>query len=235
LAAEKEELEKQVKDLQSDLETSKLSRSDTQLFLQEVISTNDKGLSIRKSFFSLVGTIQEMQQNLSLNKKVLNQQKEELHMMMEVRRKVSEYQKQTKADQVKKFSLMELKRFQVILNSGENLMEEAGGIISDAKKECDRIWESVSTLIDEARLPRVDKSRTISSDDVRMEMVETTHRAKRETLQHLKELIWEDIKLLLVDEIRSQTQIEAWSAGAEVNIRKRIMKSVCQSNLMVEG
>ena len=72
MAIEKEELKKQVKDLQSDLETSKLSRSDTQLFLQEAISANDKGLNIRKSFFSLVGTIQEMQQNLLLNEKVLN-------------------------------------------------------------------------------------------------------------------------------------------------------------------
>ena len=72
LATEKEELEKQVKDLHADLETSKLSRADTQLFLQEVVSANDKGLNIRKSFFSLVGTIQEMQQNLLLNEKVLN-------------------------------------------------------------------------------------------------------------------------------------------------------------------
>jgi len=60
LAAEKEELKKQVKDLQSDLETSKLSRLDTESFLQEVVSANDKGLNIRKSFFSLVGSIQEM-------------------------------------------------------------------------------------------------------------------------------------------------------------------------------
>ena len=102
-------MKKQVKDLQSDLETSKLSRSDTELFLQEVVSANDNGLNIRKSFFSLVGTIQEMYQNLLLNEKVLNQQNEELHTMMEVRRKVSEYQKHTKADQVKRFSLMELK------------------------------------------------------------------------------------------------------------------------------
>lgn len=114
-------------------------------------------------------------------------------------------------------------------------MEEVGGIISDGKKECDRIWESTSTLIDEARLPRVDKSRTISSEDARMEMVETEHRAKKETLQHLKELRWEDIKLLLVDEIHSQTWIEAWTTGAEVNIWKRIMKSICQSNVMLEG
>lgn len=110
LASEKEELERQVKDLQSNLETSKLSRSDAQLFLQEATSTNDKGMNIRKSFFSLVvGTIQEMHQNLSLNEKVLNQQKEELHTMMEVRRKVSEYQKKTQADQVRRFSLMQLK------------------------------------------------------------------------------------------------------------------------------
>lgn len=68
-----------------------------------------------------------------------------------------------------------------------------------------------------------------------MEMIETEHREKNETLQHLKELRWEDIKLLLVNEIFSQTQIETQTAGVEVNIQKRIMKSVCQSNLMLEG
>jgi len=34
---------------------------------------------------------------------------------------------------------MELKRFQVILDSGENLIDEAQGIISEAKRDCDRI------------------------------------------------------------------------------------------------
>lgn len=94
-----------------------------------------------------------MYQNLLLNEKVLNQQKGELHSMAEIRRKISEYQKQRGEDQVKRFSLMELKRFQVILNSGESLMEEAQGIISDAKKECDRIWESSCAMISEAGLP----------------------------------------------------------------------------------
>lgn len=93
LATRKEGLEKQLKDLQSDLKTSKLLRSYTQLFLQEAISANEKGLSICKSFFILLGTIQEMHHNLSLNEQLLNNQKEELHMMMEVQRNVSEYQK----------------------------------------------------------------------------------------------------------------------------------------------
>ena len=68
---------------------------------------------------------------------------------------------------------MELKRFQVILNSGENLIEEAGSIISDAKKKCDRMWESAGTLIDEVGLPRMEKSQTIASEYSRMEMIET--------------------------------------------------------------
>ena len=88
MAAEKQELEEQVKDLCADLETSKLSSADTQLFLQEAISANDKGLSIRKYFFRLVGTIQEMYQNLLRNEEKLNLQKEELHTMREIRRKI---------------------------------------------------------------------------------------------------------------------------------------------------
>jgi len=171
LAAEKEELEGQVKDLSADLETSKLSKSDAQLFLQEEISANDKGLSVRKSFSRLTGTIQEMYQNLLPNEEKLNLQKEELRTMREVRRKVSEYQKQTQADHIKRFNLMELKRFQVILNSGENLMEEDESINLEGKKECDKIWESTGTLMDEVRLPRIEKLRTSSYEDSWMESV----------------------------------------------------------------
>ena len=40
---------------------------------------------------------------------------------------------------------------------------------------------------------------------------------------------------MLVDETRLQTRIESWSTGAEVSMRKKIMKSVCQSSLTLEG
>jgi len=72
-----EELKKQVESLQSDLATSKLLRSDTELFLKEASSANEKGLMARKSFYDLMGSVQEMYQNLLLNEKVLNQQREE--------------------------------------------------------------------------------------------------------------------------------------------------------------
>ena len=150
VAAENEELKKKMKDLQYDLEASKLLRLDTKSFLQEATSAHEKGINIPKLFFSLVGSIQEMYQNLLLDEKVLTHHKEELHSMIEISRRVSEYQKQKAADQVKCFSLIELKRFQVMLNSGESLMEEAQGIIANAKKECDRIWESSCAIIAEA-------------------------------------------------------------------------------------
>jgi len=196
---------------------------------------NDKGLSVHKSFSRLAGTIQEMCQNLMHNEEKLNLQKEELRAMREVRRKVSEYQKQAQADHIKRFNLMELKRFQVILSSGENLMEEAGSIISEAKKECDKIWESAGSLMDDVRLPRIETLRTSSSDDSWIEAVEARYREKKEALQRVKELRWEDIKVLLIDEVRSQTRIEMWTTGVEMSIQKRVMKSVCQSNLTLEG
>lgn len=224
-----------MENLRADLETSKLSRADAQSFLQEEFLTNDKGLSIRKSFFSLVRTVQGMHQDLLRNEEMLNQQKEELCTMKEVRRKVSKYQKQKQADQIKRFSLMELKRFQVILSSRENLVDEGGGIISDAKKECNRIWELESALIEEAGLPQIEKLKTISSENSWMEAIEATHRAKRENMQQIKYLRWENIKTMLVDKTCLQTRIESWSARAEISVRKKIMKSVCQSNLTLEG
>ena len=82
-----------MEDLRVELENSKLSRVDTRAFLQEEFLTNDKGLDIRKSFFSLVETIRGMHQDLLRHEELLNQLKEELHTMKEVRRKVSEYQR----------------------------------------------------------------------------------------------------------------------------------------------
>ena len=82
-------------------------------------------------------------------------------------------------------------------------MEEGRSIISEAKKECDKIWESAGTLMDEAGLHRIEKLKTSSSEDSWMETVEAGHREKNETLQHLKELRWEDINFLRVNEVRS--------------------------------
>ena len=54
-------------------------------------------------------------------------------------------------------------------------MEEAQGIIADAKKECDRIWESSCAIITEAELPRIEKSKIIAPGDSRIEMMENEH------------------------------------------------------------
>lgn len=55
--------------------------------------TNDKRLDVRILFFSLIRTTQEMHQDLLRNEELLNLQKEEVHTLKEIRRKVSEYQK----------------------------------------------------------------------------------------------------------------------------------------------
>lgn len=181
-----EELKKQVESLQSDLVASKFSRLDTELFIKEALSANERGLMIRRSFYDLMGSVQEMHQNLLLNEKMLNQQREELLSIAEIWRKVSEYQKQRKADQVKRFSFMELKRFQVILNSGENLMDEAQGIISEAKRDCDRIWESSYVVMSETGLPRIQKSEVIMPSDSKLETMEKEHQDKEMFVQQLK-------------------------------------------------
>lgn len=151
--------------------------------------------------------------------------------MKEVRRKVSEYQRHNQADQIKHFSLMDLKRFQAILSSGENLVEEEEGIISGEKKECHKIWESASALLKEAGMPQIGRWESIPTKSSWIEAMETTHQEKKESLRQVKDLRWENFKSILVDETRLQTKIESWSSGAEVSMRKKIMKGVCQSSL----
>ena len=73
---------------------------------------------------------------------------------------------------------MELKRFQVILDSGENLMDEAQEIISEAKRDCDRIWDSSYDVMSETRLPRIEKSEVVMLGDSKLEMVEKEHQEK---------------------------------------------------------
>lgn len=133
------------------------------------------------------------------------------------------------------FSVMELKHFQATLNFGENLSEEAGGIIADAKKECRRIWESVCALIEETRLPQIERLETILSESSWVEAMEGAQQAKRENIQQIKYLRWEDVKSILVDETCLQTRIESWSTRAEISLQKKIMKGVCHSNYTFEN
>ena len=69
---------------------------------------------------------------------------------------------------MKKFSFMELKRFQIILDSGETLMDEAREIISEAKRDCDKIWDSSCDVMSEARLPRIEKSEIVMPNDSKL-------------------------------------------------------------------
>lgn len=117
---------------------------------------NDKGLGIRRTFFGLIGSIQGMHQELLRNEELLDQQTEELHTLKEAQRKIVEYPKQHQIAKIKYFSLMELKHFQVMLSFGENLIEEAGSIISDVRKECHKIWEAARVLTEEARLTQIE-------------------------------------------------------------------------------
>ena len=81
---------------------------------------------------------------------------------------------------------MELKRFQVILDSGENLMDEAQGIILEEKKDCDRIWESSCAVMSETGLPRIEKSEVIMPNNSKLETIEKEHHDKEMVVQQLK-------------------------------------------------
>ena len=114
-------------------------------------------------------------------------------------------------------------------------MDEAQEIISEEKRDCDKIWDSSYDVMSETGLPRIEKSEMIMPGDSKLETMEKEHQDKEMAIQQLKEVGWNAIKTLLVDEIHSQTLIKTWTSGTEVNLRKKVMKSVCRENLMFEG
>ena len=71
--------------------------------------------------------------------------------------------------------------------------------------------------------------------DSNLEAMEKEHQDNEMAIQQLKEVGWNVINMLLVDEIHSQTLIKTWTSGTKVNLRKKVMKSVCRENLMLEG
>ena len=83
---------------------------------------------------------------------------------------------------------MELKRFHVILDSGENLMDEAQEIISEAKRDCDRICDSSYNVMSETGLPRIEKSEVVMPGDSKFETVEKEHQDKEMAIQQLKDV-----------------------------------------------
>jgi hypothetical protein len=171
-----------------DLEKSRVSRADMDSFLQEALSANDRGLSIRKAFLSLIENVQSLYQGLLHNEELLNQQAEELHAAKGARRKIAEYQKKHRVDNIKRFSLMELKHFQIMLNAGENLTEEAGNAIAEARKECHRVWDAAKALTERAGLARIEGPETTPPENLWKEAAEALHQAKEQDLKQIREL-----------------------------------------------
>ena len=155
MATAKQDLQEQVDCLRDDLEKAGSSKVELQSFLQEALLANDKGIDTRVLFFSLIKNTQELHLDLLRNEELLSQQKEELRSMKEIRKKVAEYQRRNQIDQIPQFSAMKLKSIQIDLSAGEDLNAEACGVISNAKKECRRIWNSANAMIEEAGLPRI--------------------------------------------------------------------------------
>lgn len=177
-----------MEDLHLDVEKSRISRADMDSFLQEALSANDRGLSVRKDFLSLIENIQDMYQGVLHNEELLNQQAEELHTAKGARRKVAEYQKKHRVEHIKRFSLMELKHFQIMLNTGENLTEEAGNAIANARKECHRIWDAAKALTEKAGLARIEGPKTTPPENLWTEAAVTLHQTKEQNLKQIKEL-----------------------------------------------
>jgi len=165
--------------------------------LQEALSVNDNALGIRRTFLGLIKNIQGMYQDLLRNEELPNQQVEGLHTTKEAWRKIAEYQEKHQAEHIKRYSPMELKHFQAMLNSGENLTEEAGSAITDARKECYKIWEAAAALTEEAGLTRIEGLGTSSLENLSMEVVDKSHQAKERDLRQIKDLRWEHAKGLV--------------------------------------
>ena len=54
-------------------------------------------------------------------------------------------------------------------------MDEAQGIILEAKRDCDRIWESSCAVMSETGLPRIDKFEVVITGESKLETMEKEH------------------------------------------------------------
>ena len=79
-------------------------------------------------------------------------------------------------EHIKRFSLMELKHFQIMLNTAENLTEEAGNAIIEARKECHRIWDAAKTLTEKAGLAQIEGPDTTPPENLWTESAVALHR-----------------------------------------------------------
>lgn len=68
----------------------------------------------------------------------------------------------------------------------------------------------------------------------KIEVVEKEYEISEMAIHQLKDVGWNAVKTLLV-ETRSQTLIKTWASGAEVNLRKKVMRSFFQENMMLEN
>ena len=89
-------------------------------------------------------------------------------------------------------------------------------------------------MIEKAKLQLIERWEATLLENSWVEKMTAMQQARRNEILQIKELKWEDVKLTLVDENRTQAQIESWCAATEVKLQKNVMKGVCRSNHALE-
>ncbi len=96
---------------------------------------------------------------------------------------------------------MELKKFQIILDSEEVSMEEEKEVIYEAKKDCSKIWHSSNNIIEEIGLPSLADLEVALPSKIKIEELERNSEARNAKIMRVKNVGLDIVKDFLVNEI----------------------------------
>jgi len=109
------------------------------------------------SLYSFLSSLQEMNTKLLCCEDLADQQYEEMYYVDDTYSKIWDYQKHEAIPEgIRKFSFIEMKKFEVFIGSGKAVIKEAIDVVTQTKKSCARIWDSSEVMMEIFELPRLE-------------------------------------------------------------------------------
>jgi len=104
---------------------------------------------------------------------------------------------------------MEMKKFDLVMNSRKALIKEAVDMVVETKMECTKIWNSSEEMMEIFGLPRLENLEEAIPCMLQVEPVGADREAKDDEVLQLEEVDMKKVKRLLMEQTQHQTLIQA--------------------------